>query len=86
MVISYIPIITKVNTKDNLILEVTFNDGTIKSYDCNQLISRFDWYEDLKNNGLFHAAYIDCNGHGITWNEDIDVSECEIWDNGITLL
>lgn len=78
------PLIKNIQTKDDLILEVEFENGVIKIYDCNILLNEFDWYVDLKNNGLFHRAYIDCGGHGIAWNEDIDISEQEIWDNGIT--
>ena len=47
-----------------------------------QLIDKYDFFKDLKNNNLFKMAYVDQGGHGIVWNEDIDLSSEDIWENG----
>jgi len=36
----------------------------------------------LKNPGFFKNFEVDSTGCGIVWNEDIDISEYEIWCNG----
>jgi len=75
--------IKSVEPLDDMVLLVEFENGIKKRYDVKQLIPRFDVYEDLKYNDLFKAVYVDCGGYGIAWNGDIDISECELWSNGI---
>lgn len=36
----------------------------------------------LKNFALFKNFKIDPSGSGIIWNDEIDISEYEIWING----
>ncbi len=31
----------------------------------------------------FILSVLFVSGCGISWNEDIDISECELWENGI---
>lgn len=76
--------IIDVKALDNFILHVVFNNGIKKSYDVKQLFYRFpDMFEPFKYNpAIFKNVKIDCGGCGISWNEDIDISEFEIWENG----
>jgi len=64
------------------ILEVKFNNDVIKNYDMSRWVtdSRF---EDLKNKSLFTNVKVDVGGYGISWNEEIDLSEYELWNNGV---
>jgi len=37
---------------------------------------------DLKNKTLFEQAEVDIGGYGVSWNDDIDISEYELWSIG----
>ena len=39
-------------------------------------------YLDLKNKVLFAQAKVDAGGYGVSWNDDIDISEYELWNIG----
>jgi hypothetical protein len=39
----------------------------------------------LKNPAFFRNFIIDSGGYALVWNEDIDISEYELWQNGITI-
>ena len=71
---------------DNLVLSVLFENGVTKRYDIKQLLSEFpEMFAPLKDNpSIFNNVSVDCGGCGVSWNEDIDISECELWENGIT--
>ena len=75
--------VKSVEPLDDMILLVKFENGVQKRYDVKQLIPRFDVYEDLKYNDLFKNVYVDCGGYSIAWNSDIDISEYELWSNGV---
>ena len=36
----------------------------------------------LKDEKLFNCAKVDVGGYAIIWNEEIDLSSEEIWNNG----
>ena len=66
---------------NDLNIIVVFANGIIKRYDVKQLFSQFDWYQELNNPDLFQLVKVDCGGCGVAWNEDIDISEYELWEN-----
>ena len=67
----------------NMLLRVVFDNDIIKTYDVNQLIGTFPIYKELVGNDpLFNQVHVDCCGYAIAWNEDIDISETELWENG----
>ena len=37
----------------------------------------------MKDGNRFEDVHIDAGGHGIAWNDRIDLSCKELWDNGI---
>ena len=74
--------IKKVLAKENLIIEVEFDDKTRKIYDVKKVINKWSIFENLKDEELFKKVKIDLGGYGISWNEDIDLSCEEIWQNG----
>ena len=74
--------VKSVKPLNDMVLFVEFENGVNKFYDVKQLIPQFDIYEDLKYNDLFKQVHVDCGGCAITWNSDIDISECELWENG----
>lgn len=36
----------------------------------------------LRMKAFFNAVHVDSGGYGISWNDDIDLSEYELWTNG----
>ena len=77
--------IVEIKLKNEYIIVAKFETGEIKEYNMKNLIEKYDIFKDLKYNNLFNLAKIDKGGHGIVWNDDIDLSSEEIWKNGIIL-
>ena len=66
-------------------LKVTFQDNTVKYYDVSKLFKKWEVFNDLKTvEGLFEQIKVDNGGYGISWNEEIDLSCNELWENGQT--
>ena len=68
----------KVNSEDYSII-VLFDNGVKKNIDFKGKINE-EFYSDLKNKLLFEQAKVDTGGYGISWNDDIDISEYELWN------
>ena len=66
----------------NMIIEVVFNNGECKKYDIKQLIKKHRIFKDLEKEELFNKVKVDTGGYGIIWNEELDLSCEEIWNNG----
>jgi len=62
-------------------LLVRFRNGEQKTYDCEPLLSRPQFHL-LKTPAFFKMVKVDPGGYGISWNDDIDLSEYELWANG----
>jgi len=62
-------------------LLVAFRNGVSKIYDCTPLL-RHDVFRPLEDEALFRCAHADAHGHGVTWNDQIDLAESEIWLHG----
>jgi len=75
------PRILQATALPNKKLKVTFDNGRIKIYDCNQLLKRPE-FALLKNDSFFMAIRVDAGGYGVSWNDKIDLSEYELWTNG----
>ncbi|MGN0077411.1 MAG: DUF2442 domain-containing protein [Coriobacteriales bacterium] len=64
-------------------LSVLFANGTTKTYDVGPLLERFKAFKPLADEGLFKAVVVDEAGYGVIWNDDIDLSCDELWENGV---
>lgn len=62
-------------------LLIRFRNGEQRIYDCGPLLSR-PQFRLLMDPAFFRAAHVDAGGYGISWNDDIDLSEYELWTNG----
>jgi hypothetical protein len=62
-------------------LLIRFRNGEEKTYDCGVLLSRPE-FRLLSVPAFFRAVHVDAGGYGISWNDDIDLSEYELWTNG----
>jgi hypothetical protein len=66
----------------NLIIKFTNNE--LKKYDISKLLNN-PMFSPLKNPAFFRNFIIDSGGYALVWNEDIDISEYELWQNGISI-
>lgn len=75
------PKVKEVVPKSNKRLLITFQNGIQKIYDCSALLNDKHFYL-LSDDTLFKSVKIDNDGYGISWNEEIDLSESELWIHG----
>ena len=76
--------VKNVEPLDDYILLVAFQNGINKKYDIKLLLEKWSDFKDLINiPGLFKQVKVDNGGYGISWNENIDLSCNELWNNGI---
>ena len=66
--------------KDKRLL-VKFVNGVEKTYDCTQLL-HLEAFQRLENEGFFKSVRVDPGGYGLSWDDDVDLSEYELWVNG----
>ena len=64
-------------------LSVRFSEGITKIYDMNPLFERVSVFSELKDPHLFSEVSVDVGGHGIVWNDALDLSCDELWENGV---
>lgn len=64
-------------------LSVRFSEGCTKIYDVKPLFDKIPVFAELKDRNRFEDVHIDVGGHGIAWNDRIDLSCKELLDNGI---
>ena len=76
-----IPRIQEVEAIDNYQLIVTFTNGIKKLFNCKDKLQS-EQYSALKDLFLFKSFKIDSNGYAISWTDDIDISENELWAKG----
>lgn len=65
-------------------LLITFQNGVSKVYDCSPLLEE-KAFSLLVDEFFFKQVKVDVGGYGISWNEEIDLSESELWLHGSTV-
>lgn len=63
-------------------LLVTFVNGVQKIYDCQRILT-LDRFQLLRHEAFFKAVTVDPGGYGISWNDEMDLSEYELWNNSV---
>jgi len=76
-----IPRVVSVEPLAQAELRVRFENGVDKIYDCRPLLDR-PQFRSLTNAAFFRAVRVDPGGYGISWSNDIDLSEYELWVRG----
>ncbi|NJK69667.1 MAG: DUF2442 domain-containing protein [Oscillatoriales cyanobacterium RU_3_3] len=69
---------------DDRTLIVKFTNRESRKYDISKLLDK-PMFAPLRNLVFFRSFSIEPGGYGLVWNEDIDLSEYELWQNGISL-
>lgn len=70
---------------NDYIICAQFASGVTKKYDIKPLFNEIKLFNNLKDNNLFMCGQVDTGGYGIVWDDQIDISADEIWENGITV-
>jgi hypothetical protein len=65
-------------------LIVRFDNGITKEYDCAPLLDRSP-FRCLGHPGFFRTVRVDPGGYGVSWDDTVDLSEYELWTNGIAV-
>lgn len=65
-------------------LSVQFSEGVTKIYDVKPLFEQIPAFAELKNVPQeFSCVTVDVGGYGIIWNDELDLSCDELWENGV---
>jgi hypothetical protein len=51
-------------------------------YDCQRILN-LDRFQLLNHEAFFNAVTVDSGGYGVFWDDDMDLSEYEVWTNGV---
>ncbi|MBD1917542.1 MULTISPECIES: DUF2442 domain-containing protein [Cyanophyceae] len=69
---------------DDFTLAIKFTNQESKKYDIHQLLS-IPMFSPLRQPAFFKNFEVAAGGYGIVWNEEVDISEYELWKNGVAL-
>ena len=65
-------------------LIIRFAEGISKIYDVACLFDRISDFAFFRNHyPEFLCVRVDVGGYGIVWNDELDLSCDELWDNGL---
>ncbi len=78
------PRIDKAKAINDHTLVIEFTNKEVKKYDILHLLKN-PIFAPLRQPAFFKNFKVEQGGYGIVWNEDIDLSEYELWKNGMTL-
>lgn len=71
-------------TLDNYLLRLTFNNGSVKAFDCKPLIQQFPVFSPLQDKQNFHNIILD--GWTVTWeNGSIDIAPEYLYEKGVAI-
>ena len=75
--------VKSVNALPDFVLSVQFSEGITKTYDVKMLFERWPAFEKLKAEfGYFDKVQVDQGGYGIIWDDYLDLSCDELFENG----
>jgi hypothetical protein len=75
------PKIISVQALDDYLLMIEFSNHEYRQYDVKPLLKK-EIFAPLENRAVFKNVQIETGGYAVSWNEDIDISEYELWVNG----
>ncbi len=64
-------------------LSIQFAEGETKIYDVKPCFEKWKPFKVLTaDTNMFYDVSVDTGGYGIVWNDDLDLSCNELWENG----
>ncbi|MEH2461866.1 DUF2442 domain-containing protein [Nostoc sp.] len=79
------PPIHQAKAIDDTTLVIEFTNQEVKQYDVRHLLDT-PMFSPLRQPAFFKNFKVEQGGYGIVWNEEIDLSEYELWKNGVSLI
>lgn len=76
------PKIKKVEVLENYMLKIIFDNEEVKIYDFKPNF-KYELFLQLKDYSIFKNVKVDVGGYGISWNDDCDLSEYELYIKGV---
>ena len=76
------PKIKEVEVFEDYILKVIFNNDEVKIYDFKPNF-KYEDFSILKDYSIFKNVKVDTGGYGISWNDDCDLNEYELYTKGV---
>jgi hypothetical protein len=70
---------------DNKTLIIKFANFATKKYDISRLLNN-PMFASLQNPSFFRNFRIEPGGYGLVWNDEIDLSEYELWQHGVDFI
>ena len=65
-------------------LSVQFSEGVTKIYDVKPLFAKIPLFAKFnRDQDAFFCVSVDVGGYGIIWNDELDLSCDELWENGV---
>ncbi len=75
--------VKSVNTLPDYMLSVQFSEGVTKVYDTKLLFEKWPAFDKLRTEpGYFDKVSVDVGGYGIIWDDYLDLSCDELYENG----
>ena len=71
--------VNAVEVRDNYILRLWFEDGSVKDFDCHELLNEKP-FQPLQNKSLFSQAHIFADT--VAWNDEIDIAPEYLYEHG----
>lgn len=75
------PRIKAVAPLPNKRLYVTFDDDTVKVYDCSRLLDD-EPFRLLRDEAFFRSVRVEPGGYAVIWSDQVDLAESELWTHG----
>lgn len=75
---------TKLELKEDTLLELTFQTGEVKAYDMSALFTKYPQLTALKDRNFFLQGRL-MGAYGIVWNDDLDIEAETIYEEGTTV-
>ncbi len=75
------PKVKSASAIDDHTLLIEFDNSEKRKYDISPLL-RKEMFAPLNNPALFKAVEVEQGGYAVVWNNDIDISEYELWNHG----
>ena len=75
---------SKLDFKEGTRFELSFQDGTVKSYDMASLFDKYPQLRALDNRDLFLSGKL-IGSYGIMWNDDLDIEAETVYEDGMTV-
>ena len=76
------PRINYLEALPNYRLFLIFDNGEIKIYSLSERLES-PAFAPLKDEALFNTARLANGGYGVIWNDELDLSEYELWEKGV---